>query len=687
MITSKLAWLGRTVLNRPVCGVIPFLAALPLLAQTPEIITDHSVYLVGEPIVASFQGGPANPKDWVGIYPDGTVPGSVGSTLWLYTDNTQNGTTGFTEGSVTFANGLATAGDWDVHLLLNDGYTVLASTKIKVIEPYEPYVRLNKRVYAPGETISVAFTNGPANPKDWIGIYPADRQPGNGNSLLWAYVDGTQSGTTGHTEGVISFSQGLPAAGNYVAYLLLDDGYSPLASEAFTVAQPAPAGPRVLSIRPAAHATDVPPDLEFLATITNGLTQVATETIVLSIDNAAVPATIGQDAGLVTVGYTNTTLLAPKSTHSYQLVFADNATPPTRTTNQADFTVIDYRNLILPAPLYFENFDATTEGQLPPGWSSVSYSEVVDENSDLQDLNSKAYANWLVVSRDRFTQPFLSYTAHEPTTDYTRVLSSNPANVVNNRIVRDLISGRFVFGDSGYRDGASQYLILYTPDYDLRGRTNVHLAFHSIWEQNQDSLGAVEYSVDRGNTWLPVVYLLDGSDVVRDAEGNIDAIATFTNEHTDVAFYTDPVTGETQGGTYGAFIGAAISAELAAFISPRVNDDPVESKRIEFFPLPNADNQAAVRFRFAHAGTDSWYFGIDDFGLYSISTAEPAEVSLTATRSGNNLVLSWPADAVGFVLESSDSLNQPQWKAVSGVTGNSANLPMTSVHQFYRLRK
>jgi hypothetical protein len=61
-------------------------------AQTPELTTDHFTCLPGEPITASFRGGPANPKDWVGVYPDGTEPGSVASTVWLYTDGTTSGT-------------------------------------------------------------------------------------------------------------------------------------------------------------------------------------------------------------------------------------------------------------------------------------------------------------------------------------------------------------------------------------------------------------------------------------------------------------------------------------------------------------------------------------------------------------------------------------------------------------------
>jgi YVTN family beta-propeller protein len=289
--------------------------------------------------------------------------------------------------------------------------------------------------------------------------------------------------------------------------------------------------------------------------------------------------------------------------------------------------------ITLPVPFYFENFNAVAEGALPAGWTQTNYSDLPQTNFDLQDLNSATYAKWTVVDRARFASNFLSYNTHTPV-DYSRVLSFNPNNVVNGQTVTNLATGRFVFSTSGWRNG-NQVMYLYSPVLDLTGRTNVHLAFHSLWEQNQDSLGALEYSTNGGASWLPIVYLLDGPDVLTTG-GSVDAVKTFTNYYSDVAVYTDPITQQPKGGTYGTFIAAPISAALAPHISARINDDPVESKRVELFRLAAADNRSAVRFRFAHAGTDSWYWGVDDFGLYTINPGElpaittgPASVSLT----------------------------------------------------------
>lgn len=128
-------------LFRPVvhclAGMLAFVG-LPVSAQTPSVITSHDAYVIGEDITAEFAGGPGNPKDWIGIYPQDVVPGSVGSTRWNYVDGTQAGTTGLTEGAIAFSGGLNFAGPWKAYLLLNDGYTVLAETAFQVVEEGTP---------------------------------------------------------------------------------------------------------------------------------------------------------------------------------------------------------------------------------------------------------------------------------------------------------------------------------------------------------------------------------------------------------------------------------------------------------------------------------------------------------------------------------------------------------------------
>ncbi len=277
-------------------------------------------------------------------------------------------------------------------------------------------------------------------------------------------------------------------------------------------------------------------------------------------------------------------------------------------------------NLTLPSPIYFEDFDATPEGQLPPGWTATHFTEVLNPSHDLNNLDSAAYAGWTTVDATRFRGPLLQHSNPAQNSPvYQRVLSFNPANIVNGLIVTNLAQGRLLFANSGYRQGRSQVQYLFTPDFDLSRHTNVHLAFHGLYEQNQDSLGAVEFSTNRGATWEPIAYWLAPEDILQ-ANGQVDADATFRTPYPDVATYVDPQSGQIRGGYYGAFLGVHSNRwpTLGPYVSARKDDDPVDAKRVELFHLPDAHHQPAVRFRFAHAGTDSWYFGLDRFGLYSI---------------------------------------------------------------------
>jgi hypothetical protein len=60
---------------------------------------------------------------------------------------------------------------------------------------------------------------------------------------------------------------------------------------------------------------------------------------------------------------------------------------------------------------------------------------------------------------------------------------------------------------------------------------------------------------------------------------------------------------------------------------------------------------------------------------------------LSVGLSGSQLSLSWPAEAVEFVLESTPTLSNPLWESVPGVVNNSVTVEVTGGAQFYRLRQ
>lgn len=656
-------------------------------AQTPTVELDHHAYLPGEAIVATFSGGPANPKDWIGVYPEAVTPGSQSSTIWRYVDGGTAGNAGLSAGSVSWPNGLGFAGPWTAFLLLNDGYDVLAQTTFTVVESTSPVVRRDKKSYAPGEAIALTFTNGPANTKDWVAVYPEGVTPGSQPSTIWRYVDGTSAGNTGVSSGTIPFATGLSTVGRYVAYLLSNDGYDILASEPLLVTAPVNAAPRLIGSDPVDGSTNGTPVVSFAATVLAGSGSVNADGVQLQFDGVPVTPTVEVQDDRSIIRYTGTALLPVGSPHVLRLVAGNTA--GLKITNEIRYSVGSYSNLVLPTPIYLETFDSVAEGGLPAGWTGRTYSDALNEEIDFGNLDSAAYKGWTVVEASRFTGTFVTYS--DPANpaawgaDYQRVLRVGGRIVANGVLVQQLATGRMLFGNSGYRNGRNQVMFLETADFNLTGKTDVHMAFNALWEQNQDSIGAVEYSIDGGANWLPVTYYLAAGDVVRLESGEIDAEATFTTEHGDVARYTDEG-GTELGGTYGAFIGAPVSAALAPFIEARIDDSATDGKRIEVRRLPSADGQSRVRFRFAHAGTDSWYFGLDNLGLYSIPSTPVVAPTVAATLEAGGLRLTWPA-APGFVLEQRAEVSTGSWSPVAGVSGNSALVPVTGDRQWFRLNR
>jgi hypothetical protein len=320
---------------------------------------------------------------------------------------------------------------------------------------------------------------------------------------------------------------------------------------------------------------------------------------------------------------------------------------------------------LLPDPIYHEDFESAPEFSLPPGWAAQHRTSVDLNTSDAENPRSNTYLTWTVVSYDRLA----------------RVFGANRVNVVA------AVQGKSVYAESDHRSGVQlQYLI--TPDFDLTGVTHVLLMFRSNYLQNQDSLGALEYSLDGGFRWLPVVYLLDASDIVAAANGQgPDARATFTRVDDSAVPTADGRSAS--GGTYGEHILSRPFESLAGFIDARINDDPVESKRIERFRLAAADGQARVRFRFTLVGTASWFWGLDDFSLYGTrGVHEPFRI-VRVHYTAQGVELEWTGPRGPFQLERQRALGVGPWEAVGEIVepdGRTFLMPLSGQAGFYRVR-
>ena len=219
-------------LQKPADGHGNFSARIA--GQTPppvSLAVGSEVYAMGEPVKVTFAEGPGNPKDWIGIYRPDMIPGSAAAPAWAYVNGYKTAGKGRTGGTLVFDDVLP-AGNYVARFFENDDYDQLASATFSIAEP--PGVAVGSEAYLPDEPITFHFARGPGNPKDWIAVYRPEMIPAKVPSLLWAFVNGTQTAGEGLASGSVTFASGLPA-GEYVARYLENDDYNQLAEVSFNV--------------------------------------------------------------------------------------------------------------------------------------------------------------------------------------------------------------------------------------------------------------------------------------------------------------------------------------------------------------------------------------------------------------------------------------------------------------------
>ena len=311
------------------------------------------------------------------------------------------------------------------------------------------------------------------------------------------------------------------------AGILLNDPYNPSSVKAYrelTVSTP----PYIQVLTPAAGATAVSPSTPLSGILVNGTaTQVVTNSIELFLDGAKVDANPQQTGNHTTYSYQPPTMFRSLSKHQVKLVFADTA--GNVRTNEYQFTVREYIDVVLPAPFYLETFNELAEGALPTGWTVEYYSATPTGIEDLNSPSSDSYLNWVVLSRERLA----GITAFNA----SQRLQVQPGQFVNGNEVTSLINGNFIYAESDVR-GGSQVQYLFTGDINCSGRSNVYVVFNSIYTQNQDNIGSVEYSIDSGVTWLPVLYMVETADLIMGTDGKVDGYATLAAAHSDAAHLT-----------------------------------------------------------------------------------------------------------------------------------------------------
>jgi len=394
-------------------------------------------------------------------------------------------------------------------------------------------------------------------------------------------------------------------------------------------------------------------------------TTVGDASITLSFDGSPVTPVKTRDGSVVTVTYTTSGLRFPGEHHTASLSFTNSA----GATRSKQWSFYSLKNIVLPAPVLTENFDSYAEGDVPTDWTAWNFTDSQVAGLDLDNLHSDSYLGWIVVSKARLDSLKAEI-----------ALPAAPGQTSNGVPVSmtDLVQGNILYAESDVRSG-NQVQFITSKAFNLSSVANPALSFFNLYDQNQDNVGAVEYSVDGGTNWLPVVYYLDqtdrGGDIVLMPDGTVDAVATFTNANNDTAIWTD--NGVTKGHNYGDGIAAPITQALGRFVAPRNNDDPVFDKRLEIYRLPMASHKSDVRLRFAYLGTASWYFGVDNLSFYDV--APPVAPKLGIAVAAGNVTISWTGD--GTLLEAT-TLAGP-W-TVSWSQGNPQTLPAAG-SKFYKI--
>ena len=215
-------------------AVVP--GRMPVLVATNKLLLRQ-----GEPLVIRFHS-PGLGGETVAITrpadsPTATPPPVLASQ--------PAGTTGVTNGQVTFATAKLPATTLSAELRAGDG-KVLARTPFWVAHKgARVRLVLGRDSLKAGKPIVVSWRNAPANRWDWVGVYKASAADPNTDSyLIWQYTGGAEAGTVhGMPAGTMvldggSATQGSPwplPPGKYVVYYLLADAYTAAAKASFTV--------------------------------------------------------------------------------------------------------------------------------------------------------------------------------------------------------------------------------------------------------------------------------------------------------------------------------------------------------------------------------------------------------------------------------------------------------------------
>ena len=189
---------------------------------------------IGGTLMATWSGiASPSSTDWIGIYKHGAD--NTAYLGWIYVSCSQTPGSPKASGSCSFTMpGSLSPGDYELRLLANDGFAVLATSSGFNISG--ALLTASPSSIPAGGTVTATWSGlSSADSKDWIGIY----QPGASNTayLGWIYTSCSQTPGTARLSGSCPFTvPGSLSPGTYELRLLWSDGFTTLAtSNNFTV--------------------------------------------------------------------------------------------------------------------------------------------------------------------------------------------------------------------------------------------------------------------------------------------------------------------------------------------------------------------------------------------------------------------------------------------------------------------
>jgi hypothetical protein len=372
----------------------------PLAAQSSLTLSvTPTTVAPGGTITVNVVGGPGNARDWLGLYSGYTLVD------WKYLNGTRTAPlTGVSSAAVTFAMP-STPGTYSVQFLVNDTYTVAATSAPITVQATgpAPSISVNPTTVPGGGNVTVSIANGPGYPRDWLALY-------QGSTVVdWKYLNGTRTASaTGVSSANVVFV--MPTTpGTYTFRFLLNDTLTLLASSAPITVTPGSVMPSVV-VSPTTAAT--------------GAT--------LTVDVANGPGNVGDWIALYPSGGANTLYLDWQYLNGLKTVPASAVTCATVTfvlpTTPGRYNVRFFANYGF--TLLATSADVTVGDVTPPAISGVASSSITgsaaaiswttDEASDSQvDYGPTiAYASSTAVNASMVTSHVITLTGLVDATQY-----------------------------------------------------------------------------------------------------------------------------------------------------------------------------------------------------------------------------------------------------------------------------